>query len=457
MILDAIINHKKEEVSNRKKRAPLEEIKRGLTCSARSLKEGLKQNRTGFILELKRASPSRGTIRQDFTPAALAKIYEPYADGISVLADEKYFGGRLEYIQDVAETVNTPVMLKDFVVDPYQIYEARKYGANGILLMLSVLSNRDFSICMEATRLLGMDALVEVHDREELDRALDLGAEIIGINNRNLKDLSVDLKTTEELAPLVPKDKILIAESGIRDHRDIVRLRKLVSGFLVGSSLMSRLDLDRACRELIYGPVKVCGLKSEDDATWAKKKGALYGGLIFAKESPRRVSVETAKRLVGSVSLDWAGVFLNEDLHEVARVTRDLDLKVVQLHGDEDDDYVKELRKSILEYSEIWKALRIKDEAPRIQTPNANRILLDTYRPFARGGTGKKFDWSLIEGLDKAKIVLSGGLGVHNVEEADRLGVGALDVNSGLETEPGLKDHGLVARFFEKLRGEGRR
>lgn len=456
MVLEAIISHKRDELAARKRDLPLERLRQDLQPSPRSLLESLKKPSLGYILELKKASPSRGTIRRNFDPAHLAKIYEPYASGVSVLADSRFFEGRLEYVRDVAGAVQIPVLLKDFIIDPYQVYEARRYGANAVLLMLSVLDDREFGRCFEAVQKLKMDALVEVHNEKELQRALVLGAEIIGINNRDLKTLDVDLATTERLAPLLPRDKIVIAESGIRDHRDTLRLRDLVSGFLVGSSLMAREDLGRATKELIFGSVKVCGLTREADAVWAGKSGAVYGGMIFAHESPRVVDMNTARQLSKNRELDWVGVFRNHDLQQVFETASALDLPVVQLHGEEDADYIRRLKERLGHGKEIWKALRIDDRIPDLKRIVADRILLDSYRRGVPGGTGHSFDWSLLREQGAENLVLGGGLGPKNAAAADAVGASILDVNSGLESEPGIKDSELITRFFEELRGRGR-
>ena len=456
MVLQTIISHKRAEVATRKQHLPVDELRRGLEPSRRSLKRSLSEGRTRFILELKKASPSRGIIRRDFIPADLAKIYEPHADGISVLADNRFFKGSLEYVREVSDNVKLPVLLKDFVLEPYQVFEARKWGADGILLMLSVLDDRQFRQGFEAAQQLEMDALVEVHDESELRRALELGAEIIGINNRNLANLKVDLSTTERLAPLVPREKIVISESGIGNHEDVLRLRNLVSGFLVGSSLMSRDDLGRATRELIYGAVKVCGLSREEDAAAVRSSGGIYGGLIFAEESPRTVTSDRAKHLASGVDLEWAGVFRNQDVQFVVETANELQLRVVQLHGEESEDYLRVIKRRLPKSTEIWKVVRVSESLPRISKTLADRVLLDTYRRGLPGGTGERFDWALLDGRERANIVLSGGLSPENAEEADRVGASVLDVNSGVESQPGIKDSLLIGSFFKKLRGRGR-
>lgn len=457
MALETIIGHKREQVAADKEKTPFAQLSRGLKPSRRSLLDALKRPRTGFILECKKASPSRGLIRADFNPVAIAQTYAPYADAISVLADRRFFQGRQEYITAVSEAVSVPVLCKDFIIDPYQVAQARHFGADAVLLMLSVLDDDTLVRCQEQAESLGLDTLAEVHDKTELNRALNLKLPIIGVNNRNLKNLQVSLDTSRQLAPLIPRDRVAVAESGISSHREVVELGPMVDGFLVGTSLMGEDNIDLACRRLVYGTVKVCGLTTPEDARAAKEAGAAYGGLIFAPESPRRVSNPQAKKISQSSDLNWVGVFVNESMDRVVESASDLSLAAVQLHGEETAEYISDLRRRLGPTCEIWKAFRVRDRLGALHGINADRIVLDAFHPAARGGTGTTFDWSLLEGSNMSKIVLSGGLGPENAARADRLGAYALDVNSGVEAAPGRKDRVLMNQFFAALRGTGKR
>jgi indole-3-glycerol phosphate synthase/phosphoribosylanthranilate isomerase len=190
MALDSIIAHKRDEVAKRKDERPLEEIAKGLEPSERSLLSALECGRTAFILECKKASPSRGVIREDYDPAKLARDLSRHADAISVLADERFFGGKLADVRTVSEAVTLPVFMKDFIVDPYQVYEARAHGADAILMIMAALGDKACGEILDAANKLNLDVLVEVHDEGELARALKLDARVIGINSRNLKTLS---------------------------------------------------------------------------------------------------------------------------------------------------------------------------------------------------------------------------------------------------------------------------
>ena len=206
-----------------------------------------------LISEVKKASPSKGLIRADFDPVAIAKAYEAAgASAISVLTDEKYFQGKLEYLAAVHDAVGLPILRKDFIVDPYQVYEARAAKADAILLIVAALATEQLKNLMALAAELGMASLVEAHSPEELGRALEIGARIIGINNRNLQTFETRLETTLELAPRVPGDRILVSESGIFTRADVERLMAVgVDAILVGESLMREQDPGVKVRELL--------------------------------------------------------------------------------------------------------------------------------------------------------------------------------------------------------------
>ncbi len=220
-----------------------------------ALKHAVGAGRYGLIAEIKRASPSAGVIRADFDPEALARTYaDAGATCLSVLTDKPYFEGDAEHLRVARAAVALPVLRKDFMLDPWQIYESRLMGADCILLILAALTDTQARELEVLARALDMDVLAEVHNRGELDRALGLETQLIGINNRNLKTLRTDLETTAELAPHVPSDRFLIAESGIRTHADVLRLAEAgASCFLVGESLLRHPDVGAATRALLGG------------------------------------------------------------------------------------------------------------------------------------------------------------------------------------------------------------
>jgi indole-3-glycerol phosphate synthase len=218
-----------------------------------ALERTLAAGRYALIAEIKRASPSRGLIRADFAPAELARAYaRGGAACLSVLTDEPYFQGRAEDLQAAQRAVTLPVLRKDFMLDPWQMAEARAMGADCVLLIMAALGDDEAVALEAAARRWGMDVLVEVHDREELARALRLKTRLIGINNRNLSTLKIDLETTEELAKELPGDRVLVSESGLRTPEDLARMARAGARcFLVGESLMAEADVEAATRALL--------------------------------------------------------------------------------------------------------------------------------------------------------------------------------------------------------------
>lgn len=255
MILDEIVENKKREVKKIKEEVPLDSIKRNLSSSpeSRNFKAAVsKPGRVNIIAEIKKKSPSGGIIREDFNPAGIGKIYEDNrADAISVLTDRKYFGGDLTHLFDVSSAVSIPVLRKEFIIDEYQVYEARRFGADAILLIAAVLEEGAIGRFMEIASEVGMDCLVEARTEEEIEKALSAGADIIGINNRDLKDFTVDIRTTVNLRDKIPPGKVVVSESGISGADDVRLMKKHdVNAVLVGECLLREDDIAGKLKEL---------------------------------------------------------------------------------------------------------------------------------------------------------------------------------------------------------------
>jgi indole-3-glycerol phosphate synthase len=261
-VLTRICDDKRRHIAERESLIPLAEIRRRAESSLQSdpprgflrrLEKAVQDGYFGLIAEIKKASPSKGLIRADFDPATLARAYRAGgATCLSVLTDMPYFQGHDDYLQAARQAVDLPALRKDFMLTPYQIYESRALGADCILLIMACLDDAEAAALETLAFSLGMDVLVEVHDAAEMTRALKLKSRLLGVNNRNLKTLTIDLATTEQLAAMAPKDRLLVAESGLYATADLERMNRVgASIFLVGESLMRQADVTAATRALL--------------------------------------------------------------------------------------------------------------------------------------------------------------------------------------------------------------
>lgn len=253
MILEKIVDQKKIDLEIRKKELNIEDIKKAIAGANEtpSFYEALKKEGLSIIGEVKKASPSKGIIKADFHPLELGKKYESCVDAVSVLTEEKFFLGSPEYLKEVSGNISLPTLRKDFIIDDYQIYEAKYLGASAILLICAILDVDTLKKFRELGESLGLDSLVECHTEEEVEMALESGAKIIGINNRNLKTFKIELETTVRLAKLVSEDKVLVSESGIHTGADIEKIKGCgVDAVLVGESFMVSEDMAGKAKEL---------------------------------------------------------------------------------------------------------------------------------------------------------------------------------------------------------------
>ena len=451
-LLGEIVARKRADVADRFAGTSLADLRARAAPTARSLRAALARPGARFIMEVKKASPSAGALAAT-DAATQARAYRGAADAISVLTDTPYFGGSLDDLSAVRAVFDGPILAKDFVVDPRQVVEARIAGADAVLAMLSVLGEAEARAVIEEAGGLGLDVLVEAHDEAELRRAVALGAPLIGINNRDLRTLEVDLAVTERLAGLVPADRLVVAESGIGSRADVARLAPHADAFLVGSALMRSAAPARAARALAFGRVKICGLTNEADALRAARAGASWAGMVMVPGTPRAVTLAQAEKVAAAAEgAARVAVFRNEKMLAVADGARALGLDAVQLHGAEDAAYIKGLRTLLPEGVEIWAAGAVGESVPEPR-PGADRTLFDTSIGGRSGGTGIAFDWERVRGraeLDKA--LLAGGLGPGNAAAAARVGAYGLDVCSGVEAAPGRKDPARLGAFFAALR-----
>lgn len=437
-----------------------------LQRSDRSLEEALRHNRHGgvrLIMECKSASPSLGQIRADYQPGQIARIYSRYAAAISVLCEPDRFNGDYNHLAAVRANTHLPVLCKDFIIDPVQIIAARYFGADAILLMLSILSDEEYRNLAKTAADLGLDVLTEVIDEEEVARATKLGARIIGINHRNLHTLEIDLSRSAKLAPLIPAHRVIVAESGIRTNQTLRQLSPLVDGFLIGSSLTGSANIDAACRALVYGSHKVCGLTNAEEAQVAAAAGATYGGLIFQPESPRNVTPELASTIIDRTpGLKWVAVTRNLNLVSELPVTLLNKLTAVQLH-DPVADPTAEVAFTTRAHAafpdlQIWRAIDMTapdaDQRGELIHDRVDMCILDT----GSGGTGTTFDWNRIPECAKDHSLLAGGLNLDNLNDALSVGTLGLDLNSGLEYPAAagryhyFKDAGKILAAFSQIR-----
>lgn len=451
-VLGQIEKAKRTELAARFDGVTIDALHERAKPTRRSLASALVKPGSRFILEIKKASPSRGAIRPGAHSAAIARAYAGVADALSVLTDRQFFGGSLDDVRQARGQFDGPILAKDFFLDRRQVVEARIAGADAVLVMLSLVDDAVARELLAEARRLGMDALVEVHDEAEMRRANALGAVIVGINNRDLRDLTIDLGTTERLARLAG-DAVLVSESGIGSRRDVDRLSRHVDAFLVGSSLMHSPEPAGAARELVFGRVKLCGMRRPEDIDAASP--ATFVGFVFVPETPRHIDAGDAAPLAGLARRKGmlpVGVFRDAPLSIVSDLAALLNLHAVQLHGSEDDSYVRRLRRELEGHCEVWTAVPVGRGPAGFR--NGDRTLFDS----GPGGTGKTFDWRKIR--DHARLpggLVAGGIGHSNARDAAALGAFAIDVGSSVDERPGTKSPAKIAAVFDALRSPSRR
>ena len=518
MILDKIIEATKIRVAQEKQVESPEAVKAAALAlpsdTGFPFEAALRQQDFNFICEVKKASPSKGIIAEDFPYLDIAKEYEVAgAAAISVLTEPDFFKGDKKYLQEIASTVKIPVLRKDFIIDEYQIYQAKVWGASAILLICACLDVPTLTKFRELADSLGLSSLVEAHDEHEVQMAIDCGARIIGVNNRNLKDFTVDVQNSVRLRNLVQDDVIFVSESGLETPEDIQVLRDNNIGVaLMGETFMRSPNKVKKLAYL-YGPtyytpkVKMCGISKVETIPAVVEAKPDYMGLVFAP-SKRQVTVDQAKILVSELhkqyanrynrdAVQWSndviqvgtitdalqegtatgdahegmltstenasptlihqeaiktvGVFVNETLDNLVSIATEANLDVVQLHGDEDEAFIQSLKERT--NVEVWKAVQIRSaaDAEAWIDSSADVLLFDAYHKDERGGTGEVFDWCCLDEFERL-FMLAGGIDSTNVARAIRtVRPYGIDISSGIETD-GVKDDEKIKAFTNIVR-----
>ncbi len=479
MILDKIIEATKIRVAQEKQVESPEAVKTAALAlpsdTGFPFEAALRQQDFNFICEVKKASPSKGIIAEHFPYLDIAKEYEVAgAAAISVLTEPDFFKGDKKYLQEIASTVKIPVLRKDFIIDEYQIYQAKVWGASAILLICACLDVPTLTKFRELADSLGLSSLVEAHDEHEVQMAIDCGARIIGVNNRNLKDFTVDVQNSVRLRNLVQDDVIFVSESGLETPEDIQVLRDNNIGVaLMGETFMRSPNKVEKLAYLYgstyYTPkVKMCGISKVETIPAVVEAKPDYMGLVFAP-SKRQVTVDQAKTLVEELHKQYTkrynngaeqsnndeiktvGVFVNETLDNLVSIATEANLDVVQLHGDEDEAFIQSLKERT--NVEVWKAVQIRSaaDAEAWIDSSADMLLFDAYHKDERGGTGEVFDWSCLDEFERP-FMLAGGIDSTNVARAIRtVRPYGIDISSGIETE-GVKDNEKIKAFTNIVR-----
>jgi len=513
MFLDRIVTQTGIDLAQRKHELPLETVQRLAAAQPgpRDLLTALQhKQRVRLIAEVKRASPSKGLLAPRLDPAELARTYEANgAAAISVLTEPHFFLGSPDHLMAIKQAVNVPVLRKDFIIDEYQVYESRAWGADAILLICAILDDTQLRYLLDVAHALNMSCLVEVHNREEAELAVAAGAAIIGINSRDLVTFQINPYLVRELRRLIPPDRVVVAESGIHHVADARRLARYdIQAMLVGESLVVSQDIPAQMRSLLWGAnediqVKICGLRTPEHMRAAIAAGADMLGFMFYEPSPRYIQPHQARalldsieegddvvsqnnpairrgrliapsadlsalvdvlqprlksesslsRLTHSIAPDIVGVFVNKDAAFINEIAQQVGLHIVQLHGEETPEFCHSITRPVI------KALHLQDmtDIGRIRAYRevAWRILLDTPAP-GWGGSGITHDWTLAHAAaQEAPILLAGGLTPENVAEAIQQAYPwGVDVSSGVETN-GHKDTSKIRAFIKNVREEG--
>jgi indole-3-glycerol phosphate synthase/phosphoribosylanthranilate isomerase len=522
MFLDQIVTQTGIDLARRKRELSSETVQRLAAAQPgpRDLLTALRdKQQVRLIAEVKRASPSKGLLIPHLDPVELARTYEANgAAAISVLTEPHFFLGSPDHLMAIKQAVSVPVLRKDFIIDEYQVYESRAWGADAILLICAILDDIQLRYLLDVAHALNMYCLVEVHSREEAQRAVAAGAAIIGVNSRDLVTFQIHPYLICELRPLIPADHVVVAESGIHYAADARRLARYgVQAMLVGESLVVSHDIPAQMRSLLRGAnediqVKICGLSTPEHMRAAIDAGADMLGLMFYEPSSRYIQPQQAQALLDSIEegehshtvrTDDVVSQNNPDIRRgrfiapiadssaiaglsLSRLKSEISLSrppaqsiapdIVGVFVNKDATYINEVSQQVglhavqLHGDEppefchsiarpVIKALRLQDMADigkvRAYREVAWRILLDT-PAYGWGGSGITHDWTLAHtAAQETPVLLAGGLTPENIAEAIRqVHPWGVDVSSGVETN-GHKDTSKIRAFIKNVREEG--
>jgi indole-3-glycerol phosphate synthase/phosphoribosylanthranilate isomerase len=416
------------------------------------------------IAEVKHRSPSHSHFRQTAAPARLAAAYlRGGAAALSVVTDEANFGTSLQDVAAMRAASGLPVLTKDFVIHPSQITAAWAAGADAVLLIARMLDQENLGRLLDHTRSLGLQALVECHDEDDVIRCAAEGVRLVGINNRNLATLETDLARTPQLIPLVPQGATKISESGINTRAQILELTAAgADAFLIGHALLLSADPGRKVRELTGREpegkprAKVCGLTTAEDAAACHRLGADILGVIFAPSVRQVTAVQAAAIRQAVPEARLCGVFVDAPTDEVAHIAEVCDLDLIQLHGQESPEYCTELKEKA--GLPLIKVLGPEGFAAEVLDAYASAAYFLVDLP-KQGAAGDKAGLRsrVLETAARIKavgkdVLVAGGLTPENVQESLDLEPFAVDVCGGVESEPGRKDTARVAAFLQEVK-----
>ena len=488
MILDDIVKAKIQRLKQHKANISEDEMQKLALESTRqsvSFYEALKKDGLSIIGEFKKASPSHGKMNSKIDLISRIECYNAAVDAISCLTEEDYFYGGVDYLKQIRTMTQLPIIRKDFIIDEYQVYEAKVIGADAILLIAAILDDERFKQLYDLAYSLGLDVLCEVHDEEEMRRMIDLNVRIIGINNRNLKTFEVTLETTKRLAAMAPDDVVLVSESGVLGDDDIKVLRTSgADALLIGTAFMEAEDPESLALgwKKIYNKkntgVKICGITSVEEAGYLNTYKPDYAGMVlFYEKSKRNIDINQAKSIIEALDggIKTVAVVVSPDVEQVEAI-KSAGFDYIQIHGELTPEvydsiklpiiravnikYDNVLEKNHIDSTENVKRYIKEKLAEVLNKEKIYGVLFDSGTP----GSGNIFDWDLVMEVRQMvatsgkKFWLAGGLNKYNVAEAvRRLLPDVADTSSGVEySSKGVERWGkspdMIKEFIESVK-----